>query len=418
MREQGHRLAPHHGSTGGRGAVRIRIATSLQAVEGAWRALEGSAFCTPFQTYDWLSAYVQAADTAARREIAIVVVSSDSKLRMIVPLALERRWGASYLRWLGHDVNDYNAPIIDLTWARALTHADMQAIWSFILAELPPADYVHIERQPALLEDCLNPFRHLAATSDTRRAYAIALAGAWPRQDRRENMDRPGTSGRVRLRRVRRQAEQRAVLRRLISWKRRELQAGGRSNPFADGRFERFLAAAITAAGRHGALRLFVLEADTSIAAVALCLAGRSDLNLFVAAYDAQTGEDFSAAALMTARLMEMTARSGRRALDLSHDDAPWMRDWKVNAMELVVTQWPLSLKGHVVKALESARLGAVKWVMRREGAVHFARRLRRRWNRLRQGEGDAGPSPRGPDAPTALHNALYERLTSRHLMQ
>ena len=126
MRVQRRRSAPHSAAVEAGDAFKVRVATSLQAVEGAWRALESSAFCTPFQTYDWLTAYVQGARPLARREIAIVVVSSTDKLRMIVPFAVERRWGASYLRWLGHDVNDYNAPIIDLTWARSLTPDDMR----------------------------------------------------------------------------------------------------------------------------------------------------------------------------------------------------------------------------------------------------------------------------------------------------
>jgi len=441
MREQGHRSATHENSTKARDAVRIRIATSLEAVEGAWRALEGSAFCTPFQSYDWLSAYLQAADTAAGHEIAIVVVWSKNKLRMIVPFALERRWGTSHLRWLGHDVNDYNAPIIDLTWARTLTSDDMRIIWSRILAELPPVDYVHIQRQPALLEGCLNPFGHLAATSDTCRAYAVAFAGPWPeayaalrsaksRRRLREKMKRLGKSGRVRLRRVRRQSEQRAVLHRLVSWKSRQLQASGDRNPFGGGRFERFLAAANTAAGPHAVPRLFVLEVDATIVAAALCLAGRSDLNLFITAHDPEMFQQCSPGTLMMIKLMEITARSGRRVFDFSCGDESYKRDWNANAMQLVVTQWPLSLKGHVVKTLESTRLASIKQAERREGAVRFVQSLRRHWSRLRPGEGNNGPPPSGAAASAAaglgmaligaraLHCALYGRLTSRHLMQ
>lgn len=441
MREQVHRSATHDGGAEAGDAVRITVSTSLEAVEGTWRALEGSAFCTPFQTYDWLSAYVQTADTAAGRQIAIVVISINDKLRMLVPFALERRWGASCLRWLGHEVNDYNAPIIDLTWARTLTCDDMHSIWSRILAELPPVDYVHIQRQPALLEGCLNPFGHLATTSDTCRAYAVALAGPWPeayaalrstksRRRLREKLKRLGRSGRVRLRRVRRQSEQRAVLHRLIAWKSRQLQASGDSNPFADDYFERFLAAAGATAGRHGVPRLFVLEVDTTIAAAALCLAGRSDLVLFITGHDPETFQQCSSGTLMMIKLMEITARSGRRVFDFSCGDEPYKRDWNCNVMQLVVTQCPLSLKGHAVKTLESARLAAIKWVKRREGAVRFVQSLRRHWSRRRPGEGNASPPPRGPaasaaaglgmalDGARALHCALYERLISRHLMQ
>ena len=360
---------------------------------------------------------------------------------MIVPFAVERRWGASYLRWLGHDVNDYNAPIIDLTWARSLTPDDMQAIWARILAELPAVDYVHIQRQPALLDNCLNPFGHLAATSDTCRAYAVPFAGPWPeayealrsaksRRRLREKMKRLGKSGPVRLRRVRQETEQRAVLHQLISWKSRQLQASGDSNPFADGHFECFLAAASSAAGEHGAPRLFVLEVDATVVAAALCLAGRRDLNLFITAHDPETFQQCSAGTLMMIKLMEITARSGRQVFDLSCGDEPYKRDWKVDVMELLVTQRPLSLKGYVVKSLESTRLAAIKWTKRREWAVRFAQSLRRHWSRLRSGEADASPPPRGPaataaaglgmalDGARALHCALYERLTSRHLMQ
>ncbi len=64
MRVQGRRSAPHSGAVEAGDAFKVRVATSLQAVEGAWRALESSAFCTPFQTYDWLTAYVQGAGPA------------------------------------------------------------------------------------------------------------------------------------------------------------------------------------------------------------------------------------------------------------------------------------------------------------------------------------------------------------------
>ncbi len=441
MRMQTRRSTPLNGVVEAGSAVKVRVATSLQAVEGAWRALETSTYCTPFQSFDWLAAYVQGSDPLQRREIAIVVVSSNDKLRMIVPFAVERRWGASYLRWLGHDVNDYNAPIIDLAWARTLTPERMQIVWTHILAELPAVDYVHIQRQPALLEDCPNPFGHLAATSDTCRAYAVPFAGPWPqsyealrsaksRRRLREKMKRLGKSGRVRLRRVRQQNEQRTVLQRLVSWKSRQLQASGDSNPFADGAFERFLAATSTGAGQHGAPRLFVLEVDATVVAAALCLVGRRDLNLFITAHDPETFQQCSAGTLMMIKLMEITARSGRQVFDLSCGDEPYKRDWKVNVMELLVTQRPLSLKGYVVKTVESARLAAIKWTKQHEGAVRFAQSLRRNWTRLRPGHAEASPPPRGPaataaaglglalDGARALHCALYERLTSRHLMQ
>jgi len=441
MRLQARRSALLSGAAEAGDAIKITIATSLQAVEGAWRALESSGHCTPFQTYDWLAAYREASDPLPPREVAIVVVWSNDKLAMIVPLAIERRWGASYLRWLGHDVNDYNSPIIDLAWARALKADDMQLIWERILAELPPADYVHIQRQPALLEGCLNPFRHLAATSDTCRAYGVKFAGPWPeayealrsaksRRRLREKMKRLAKSGPVRLRRVRQESEQREVLHQLISWKCRQLQASGDSNPFADGTFEHFLVAASAAAGPKGAPRLFVLEVGTTVAAAALCLAGPRDLNLFITAHDPETFQQCSAGTLMMIKLMEITARSGRRVFDLSCGDEPYKLDWKVDVMDLFVTQRPLSLKGYLVKILESTRLAAIKWIKRRGWALRFGQSLRRHWSRLRPQKTDACPPPRGPaataaaglglalDGARALHCALYERLTSRHLMQ
>ncbi len=423
------------------GTVTVRIASSLEAVEGSWRAFESSVYCSRFQSYDWLDGYLKAGALLPGSEIAVAVVSSHNKLRMIVPFVIEHLRAGSRLCWLGHDVNDYNAPIIDLAWALGLTGDDMRSIWGRILAALPQVDYVHIQRQPTLLGNCPNPFTHLARTPDTCHAYAIAVDGSWretyarlrstkSRRRLREKMKRLGKSGRVRLRRIRQPGEQREVLKRMVAWKDRQLKASGDSNPFSDGAFERFLISAQDTSGPHGALRLFVLEVGDVVAAAALCLAGRDDMNLFITAHDPETFQKCSVGTLMMVKLMELTARSGRSVFDLSCGAEPYKRDWNVAVMDMFVTQWPVSARGYVMSIMERARLAAIKWTKNRQWAINFVQSLRRNWSHIRTNQTAAMPPRDGPagkaaeglelalDGARALHCALYERLTSRHLMQ
>ena len=57
-------------------AVSLSVHHDLAAIEQMWRAFEQTADCTPFQTFDWLSAWQRHVGTLAGVTPAIVIARS------------------------------------------------------------------------------------------------------------------------------------------------------------------------------------------------------------------------------------------------------------------------------------------------------------------------------------------------------
>src|ERR1051325_5313141 len=71
--------------------ITLSVHDNLAAVEQDWRHFEQIADCTPFQTFDWLSAWQRHVGAAKGITPAIVIARRGEEIVLLLPLGIERR---------------------------------------------------------------------------------------------------------------------------------------------------------------------------------------------------------------------------------------------------------------------------------------------------------------------------------------
>src|SRR6476646_8393405 len=90
----------------------VSVHEDLAAVEADWRRFEQTADCTPFQTFDWLSAWQRHVGAARGITPAVVIARQGEEMFLLLPLGIQRRGIARCLVFLGDVLCDYNAPLL------------------------------------------------------------------------------------------------------------------------------------------------------------------------------------------------------------------------------------------------------------------------------------------------------------------
>ncbi len=163
----------------------IAIYNGLGAVENEWRGFQQSAVCTPFQTFEWLSAWHR--HIGARQGILPVVVVgrfADGKTAFILPLAIEQRRSGKRLCWLGQELCDYNAPLLAREFAQRVTSDRFLALWRELQTRLQSDpqlryDWIEFEKMPQTVGAEINPFTHLAVAPNANSAHITQLGDDW-----------------------------------------------------------------------------------------------------------------------------------------------------------------------------------------------------------------------------------------------
>jgi CelD/BcsL family acetyltransferase involved in cellulose biosynthesis len=161
------------------------IYTDPGAVEGEWRNFQQVAECTPFQTFEWLSAWQR--HIGARRDIVPAVVVgcfAHGKTAFILPLAVEQRRGSKRLCWLGEELCDYNAPLLARDFAQRVTPDDFLAFWRALQTRMQSDpqlrhDWIEFEKMPQTVGVQVNPFTYLDVAPNANSAHITQLGDDW-----------------------------------------------------------------------------------------------------------------------------------------------------------------------------------------------------------------------------------------------
>jgi len=135
--------------------ITLSVHHDLASVEQDWRRFEQTADCTPFQTFDWLSAWQRHVGAARGITPAVVIARQGEEMFLLLPLGIQRRGIARCLVFLGDVLCDYNAPLLAPDFA----------------ARAPAGCW----RAP-----CRGPSRRRASSSRARRGSSRASAPSSP----------------------------------------------------------------------------------------------------------------------------------------------------------------------------------------------------------------------------------------------
>lgn len=369
---------------------RIEITSDLARVESAWRAFEGSAWATPFQRFDWVSAYMRSSDAAGDTRVALVHDDAD-RLRLVLPLSISRRLGCRIGAPIGGKHASYALPLV----ARPGTLPDADELGAMLAAigrELR-LDAVVFPDTPAVWSGRQNPLARWGMPG-ANPAYRLTL-GADGEETLRRAVSKDGRKklrskdrglsalGRVTFARADGDDAVERALAVFLRQKRERFTQQGIRDPFMDDSVRRFLRAAARPAlpGGMAAIELYTLSLDDRILAVfGAAVDGRALSGMFVSFEASHETARFSPGELLLTHVIRDCCERGFTGFDLGVGDARFKRTFCNEDVALLDAIVPLTAAGRVYASVRRAgvdlkrRLKASPTGMRLLGALRRAR--------------------------------------------
>jgi CelD/BcsL family acetyltransferase involved in cellulose biosynthesis len=142
--------------------ARIEVFRDLAAAESPWNRLIGTdAFATPYQRFDWAAQWYRHVGLARKASplIAIAFDEFDTP-QFVLPLVLERRYGAGIAAFFGGSHANLNMPVFTAAAAAELTPDRLNRVLRDI-GTAHAVDLFELTGQPPVWQDVANPFAAL-----------------------------------------------------------------------------------------------------------------------------------------------------------------------------------------------------------------------------------------------------------------
>ena len=356
--------------------MHITVADSLAALEQPWRALEATGHRWPFQCFGWQMAWWETLGRGVQP--CPVLVEDAAGPAMILPLGVYRRHGLRVLGFGGGIVTDYHAPLLRRGFV-----ADMASLWPRILAALPPADLLALDKMPPDVEGAPNPMAALDGVTEHDAAFSLSLPASLDallatrranlRGDSRRKRRRLNEIGPLRHEEADGPAAMETALAAMMQRKSRRWIETGNRDAFLDpamGAFYRL------ATERCPAVASRLLVGEEVVAAHW----GLRDRGRFLYLMVGWSGGDWgklSVGRIMVEELIGSAIAHGDHTFDLTVGGEAYKLDWSDARMPLLALEQALTWRGAaLLRARDAAR--AAKARIKAVPALHaLAKRLR-----------------------------------------
>jgi len=356
--------------------VRLDIYEEPGAIEREWRAFEGHADCTVFQTFGWLSTWQRHIGARSAVQPAIVVGrSATGTILFMLPLAVQSTGPLRALTWLGTGLNDYNAPLLAPDFTQQMTAEEFKSVWHSILARLKSCirfDIIELDKMPDMVGAQPNPMLVLPVALNPSGAYATPLAAGWDefyaakrssstRRRDRTKRKRLAEFGEIKLVTADSIETIRATLEILAAQKARAFSRMGVANLFARAGYKDFYRDLATGERTRDLVHVSRLDVGQHPAAVNLGLTFGDRYYHLLASYDDGDVSRFGAGMAHLHDLMRHAIENGYRVFDFTIGDEPYKRDWCDGVMPLYDHVAPATWRGGAVYL----PLMALRWLKR-----------------------------------------------------
>jgi CelD/BcsL family acetyltransferase involved in cellulose biosynthesis len=341
--------------------MQLSITNNLESVEREWRCFERRAECTPFQTFDWISAYQRCIGGPARVKPAIVVGRQDNgELLFILPLSIERVRFSRRCAFLGHALCDYNAPLLApefpgkvpptgfANWARAIEN---------FVRKTPGYNYdlVWLDKMPERVGQQQNPLLALATRFNANRGYRACLGDNWEsfyaakrsaetRSTDRRKQRRLADNGELRIIGLKNPEERQSALRVIFDQKGRFFSRNGILNPFEKpGRANFYLSVAAKA---DTLVHISRLDVGSICLAANLGLQFRGCYYYVLNSYDDGPLSRYAPGRIHLLSVMRYAISQGLKYFDFTIGDHPYKLEWADEQARLYDRITVTSLRG------------------------------------------------------------------------
>ena len=382
--------------------ITVSVHHDLAAVEADWRRFEATASCTPFQTFDWLSAWQRHVGVRMGVTPAIVTVRRRGEIILLLPLAVERRRFARRLTFLGGVLCDYHAPLLAPEFAERAPDGFLP-LWREIRAALQASpssrhDAILFGKMPAKLGAQPNPMLALHVTLHPSGAYETELPADWEqfyaskrssstRRRDRTKLKRLGELGAVKFVNPESAAELAMTFDLLVQQKSKAFARMGVPNLFAPPGHLAFFRELATSPRYRSLVHLSRLDVGTTWAALNLGLTFRDCYFHVLASYDDGETSRFGPGAAHLRELLRSAIERGCKRFDFTIGDEPYKRDWCDTEQQLFDFAAAASPRG-LVPAAVALGWGRAKRAIKKSAPL---------WNAVLRLRAAAGALPKKP---------------------
>lgn len=362
---------------GGLSGYEIAVLSDKTAIPSllATPGLERSSFQSPAWFDAWFATFQPAGIECC---VAVIRKAEGGQPLFLLPLVRERCYGLTVLTLPDRGVSDYHSALVSPEFTP--DRDTMGRLWGALVAMLPPADILSIER--VLPEDAARMGTAHLMRPSRHAAHALPIDADF--EAIREHRFDPSTSRR--LVKNRRKLDHKGRLEfdfvtgpdalpeldHLLEWRRQRFQDVNDDNATAVQRtFYRQLVSQGNLA-RVGRLRL-----DDELVAGCLGLIEGNGIHVLVIAYNPQFA-NWAPGLLMVESCIAAAEKMGLTVFDLTIGDESYKQLFGADSIGLFDLRQPLSLRGRVALALVALK-PKVKRLLEKLGLFEFVQRLRGR---------------------------------------
>lgn len=367
----------------------INVIDRAEALREEWLELQKSGIATPYQSYDWVQTWQTAVSDQTGEQIRIVSIRDGSgTLLAILPLAIERAWGATIAKWASSSLINYGMPVMSAEFAKIARENPFQ-LMRLVGEALPGVDALHLGFQPGAWDGLENPFAATFTDVGANRTYLTNLPADYEslytnkrsKQTRRNNRRRDaklGRFGEVNFGLPKDSEETTHVLSTLFSFVRDRLGKQGISDPYGDEGVKFYSALAKLPESAPLQLKPYVLKTDEEIVAVNMGAEYKGRFCGLVCSIIDGPQTTHSPGDLALRKTIETCCTDGVEIFDFSAGDSPYKFHWADQTVPLAETVFPVTGAGYGYAALVLPQLSTKRIIKNSTWLWSMAQRARK----------------------------------------
>ncbi|CAN7561297.1 GNAT family N-acetyltransferase [Bradyrhizobium sp. LjRoot220] len=367
----------------------IDVISDLAGAESVWRAMEtAQQFCTPFQRFDFVSAWQR--NVGARDGLSpFIVIAYDAERRplLLLPLAVRHVYGARCASFMGGKHSTFNMALWDRDFAATATQADLAGLIAAI-SQRAEADVLALHQQPLRWRDLQNPLAMLPHQRSANDCPVLKMEpGAAPtalvsksfrqrlKGKERKLLALPGYRYYV--------ATSDADVTRLLDWffriKPQRMAEQKLPDVFAEPGIEDFIRGACAApvAGGNRVIDIHALECDEEVIAIYTGVADGHRFSMMFNTYTMSANSKYSPGLILMRNIIDHYAAQDYRALDLGIGSDDYKRMFCKDDEPIFDSFTALSQRGKLAAGLMSGLNRTKRMVKHNPALLEMAQKLR-----------------------------------------
>lgn len=350
---------------------------SLEAAEPHWRALEAKGTLTPYQCFDWVSAYSRNAIQLDRAEAAVIAVTSPTgKPLAILPLGVRAARGLRTVSFIGGKHANFHMGVFDRDFMASLDADSARRLLEQAALAIGGVDAFILHYQPLVWDGIANPLALLDAQSSPSQAYKLPLLddceatlqnsmSSHARKKHKNKRARFAELGPSRMFVAETTNEKERVLEAFLRQKTMRFAEMGVPDVFAEPGLKRFLRVASGLDGGREALCLAALELNGVLVATYVGARAQGRFTGMATSFEPDPAiMKVSPGEILLVELIRHECRNGMKVFDLGVGEARYKSTICNQTEDLVDSFVAISARGRLaaqVSRLSQKAKGAIK---------------------------------------------------------